>query len=380
MTQQFRGVWIPADVWNLFLRKEINATELHLLAMVDSLVTDDRGCYASNSYLADILGLRSDYVSRLIGSLKRKKLIKQIKFDGRRRYLETMWSRVDLDRQSLAALDVAPMPTPPTGEVNKKANTGSGFGFVVEEQEQETPKWIEFDLTCANKLWETVPPRKRKRRSLPKTWPEQFRLLRTADEIQQDEIERVLDWYCTNWKDQWTPKCHSAKAFRSKFDRVDAAIQRTMRDTPQIKIGEDAQRITERLMTKKWPKGSDQTLAAFVQMSLDEYDEVHRLIVSQGNRIDPDQSDNIQTRMRMSRDKNLVNYVIQTLAAPSHFVEQWFESIWKRVSTWDGWNGNLAPLSFRSDSPLFEKQIAGMLADYGRDMEDWNRILTAGME
>lgn len=122
MNQKFRGVWIPANVWFMFLKKEIGSTELHLLATIDSLVTPEKGCFASNKYLGEILGVRPDYIARLISKLKKKKLISQVRFDGRRRFLETVWSRVELDRMHNADLDTSPTPSSPLGKIDRKAH------------------------------------------------------------------------------------------------------------------------------------------------------------------------------------------------------------------------------------------------------------------
>ena len=55
MKQKMRGIWIPVEIWQMFLEKDIGSTELHLLATIDSLVTPETGCFASNKYLGDLL-------------------------------------------------------------------------------------------------------------------------------------------------------------------------------------------------------------------------------------------------------------------------------------------------------------------------------------
>jgi len=372
MKGKFRGIWIPVEVWSMFLKKELSATELHLLATIDSLVSPKEGCFASNKYLAEILGVRPDYIARLISKLKKKKLISQVRFDGRRRYLETVWSRIEeLDRMHNADLENSPMPPSPLGKVDKKAHTKSGFGFVIEEDNKPEP----FDKSSAIQLQTTLPPRKRKRQ-IPKSWPEQFRLLRTEDEHTKEEIEIALDWYCENFQDKWTPKCYTPKIFREKFDRVVAAMKRSETENPTVEISDDAERIVERLKAKIWPKGSERQLPQFVQSSLDQFSWFRSQVVRQANQLSPACVTNIQERMRITRHKNLLVHLGETLPSPSRFVETWFNNIWKRINGWDAWNGNLAPLSLDVNSTEFEKHIVGIIINYGRDPKEANEILT----
>ena len=303
MKQEFRGIWIPAKVWFLFLKKEISASELHLLATIDALVTEEHGCYASNKYLGKILGIRPDYVARLIGKLKAKQLIKQVRFDGRRRYLETEWSRVDLDRASKAALDNNPPPITPTELSNNKVNTSGGFGFEMETEETDDIHHEPFDIASARQLWETLPLKKRNRKKLPKTWSNHFRLLRAVDQVSKEEIEIILDWYSQNHQDQWTPKCYTAKTFRNKFDRLVAARERVIHDNPEAEVSEEALKIVERLVAKQWPKGSEKMLPVFVQLSLEEYSVIYQQIIEQEETIRPEEETDIQNKMKKTRDK-----------------------------------------------------------------------------
>ena len=369
MNQKFRGIWIPANVWFMFLKKEIGSTELHLLATIDSLVTPETGCFASNEYLGEILGVRPDYIARLISKLKKKKLIRQVKFDGRRRFLETVWSRVELDRMHNADLDTSPTPSSPLGKIDKKAHTKSGFGFEVEEDKPEP-----FDKSLSIQLQATLPPKKRKRQ-IPKSWPEQFRLLRTEDEHTKEEIEIALDWYCENYKDKWTPKCYTPKIFREKFDRVVAAMKRSETENPTVEISDDAERIVERLKAKIWPKGAERQLAPFVQSSLDQFSWFRSQVIKQAGHLGPECISNIQERMKVTRHKNLLVHLGEALPSPTHFVEMWFGNVWKRVNGWDAWNGNLAPLSLDVNSKDFEKYIVGLVTSYGREPSEASEIL-----
>lgn len=66
--RNFRGVWIPAEIW---LHKGLTLQEKMMLVEVDSL-DNDHGCFAGNAHFAEFLGLSERQVQRLIKSLKDK--------------------------------------------------------------------------------------------------------------------------------------------------------------------------------------------------------------------------------------------------------------------------------------------------------------------
>lgn len=83
--REFRGVWFPASVW---LDRRLNAIEKMILLEIDSL-DGERGCYASNKYLADFCQCGESTVSRSITKLKSLGYISIASFDGRTRTLHS---------------------------------------------------------------------------------------------------------------------------------------------------------------------------------------------------------------------------------------------------------------------------------------------------
>ena len=69
MNRDFRGIWIPKEIW---LSKDLSTNEKILLAEIDSLGGSSDGCFASNQYFADFFDLSKDRISRLISGLKNK--------------------------------------------------------------------------------------------------------------------------------------------------------------------------------------------------------------------------------------------------------------------------------------------------------------------
>lgn len=77
------GVWVAQWMEDLGL----TPNQTKLFAEIYSLDAKG-GCFASNEYLGKVLKLKRDTISRLVSALKKKGLLKQTGFDGRRRFLK----------------------------------------------------------------------------------------------------------------------------------------------------------------------------------------------------------------------------------------------------------------------------------------------------
>jgi len=84
MNRDFKGVWIPANIW---LNERLSAIDKVLLAEIDSLSSTEDGCYASNGYFAKFCGCSVPTITRSIKKLIDLGLIQVVEFDGRHRRL-----------------------------------------------------------------------------------------------------------------------------------------------------------------------------------------------------------------------------------------------------------------------------------------------------
>ena len=73
MNRQFKGIWIPKEIW---LTDDLTLQEKIILVEIDSLETEDKGCYASNKHFSTFFKLTTQRVSQIIKSLEEKKYIK----------------------------------------------------------------------------------------------------------------------------------------------------------------------------------------------------------------------------------------------------------------------------------------------------------------
>lgn len=87
--RDFKGVWIPKEVW---LDTRLNALEKIILTEIDSLDMSDKGCYASNKYIADFCQCSETKVSTAVSKLVDLGYLYVQSFDGRQRILKSRLS------------------------------------------------------------------------------------------------------------------------------------------------------------------------------------------------------------------------------------------------------------------------------------------------
>ena len=90
MNRDFKGVWIPKDI---YLDKRLNALDKIILVEIDSLDNGEDGCFASNEYLSEFCQCSQTKVSTAISKLIDFGYIEMAGFDGRKRILKSRLSK-----------------------------------------------------------------------------------------------------------------------------------------------------------------------------------------------------------------------------------------------------------------------------------------------
>lgn len=85
MERDFKGIWIPKEIW---LDERLTALDKIILMEVDSLDVGNEGCYASNEYIAEFCKCTETKVSLTIKKLIELDFIEAVSFDGRRRCIK----------------------------------------------------------------------------------------------------------------------------------------------------------------------------------------------------------------------------------------------------------------------------------------------------
>ena len=71
--QKLKGLWIPAEI---LLNKDLSDKEKIILSMILYLSEETKSCFTSNKYIASIVNVTANRVSKIISSLKDKRYIK----------------------------------------------------------------------------------------------------------------------------------------------------------------------------------------------------------------------------------------------------------------------------------------------------------------
>lgn len=75
---KLKGLWRPS---NILLNEELSDKEKIVLSMISYLSDETGSCFASNKYIASIINVTSDRVSKIVSSLKKKGYIEvKLKF------------------------------------------------------------------------------------------------------------------------------------------------------------------------------------------------------------------------------------------------------------------------------------------------------------
>lgn len=67
--QKLKGLWIPAEI---LLNEDLSDKEKIILAIIMYLSEETKSCFASNKYIANIVNVTHERVSKIISSLKDK--------------------------------------------------------------------------------------------------------------------------------------------------------------------------------------------------------------------------------------------------------------------------------------------------------------------
>jgi len=120
MNRQFKGVWIPKEI---YLHDQLSWTEKILLIEIQSL-QDGKGCWASNQYLAEFLGVSEKTVANALSRLKGLGCIEIIQLRNPRLIRVTSQNLgTDFPKSGSDFPKSGTPPTPPYKDNNTENNT-----------------------------------------------------------------------------------------------------------------------------------------------------------------------------------------------------------------------------------------------------------------
>ena len=144
MDRDFKGVWIPKEVW---LDTRLNALEKIILTEIDSLDNGERGCWASNKHLAEFCQCSETKVSTAISTLIKLGYVYVQKFDGRQRELKSRLSNFERQDLKNCEADI---------KILKESNTENNTTNNTVKKKERKNSFDAIILEYANKFYAPV--------------------------------------------------------------------------------------------------------------------------------------------------------------------------------------------------------------------------------
>lgn len=95
-SRNFKGIWIPAELW---INKEFSPLDKCLIAEIESLSSPEKGCFASNQYLAEMLCVTENHINNMLTRLRKIGIVETVSFDGRHREMRVNLAYLKKGRQ-----------------------------------------------------------------------------------------------------------------------------------------------------------------------------------------------------------------------------------------------------------------------------------------
>jgi len=252
-TQDFGlpGIGVPAEV---LFHPELTSTEKLLFGLLRNLSYSEKGCWASNSWLGGVLGVKPQTISNGIARLSEWHFLVvsyNTRSDGAR--VRTIFINTEYP---LIYKEI-------TGEAYKNINRGllkklytpikkliPPYKKIYNNKDIE--KDIEEDIIPPNKnvggesdkpsietrnkiflplakhLSKTIQKKKNITHTALqiKSWANEIRKLSEMNNIEIPRIKQVLGWYRDNIGGEYVPEVESGASLRNKFVRLEAAMTR----------------------------------------------------------------------------------------------------------------------------------------------------------
>ena len=181
----FKGIWIPAEVW---LDERLNPLEKVILMEIDSLDCGDKGCYASNEYIAGFCQCSESKVAHAVTRLVELGYVSRKSFDGRQRILQSRLAKFARQNSKVCKSDVQNLQ-----ESNIDSNID--ISSSIKKEYKESPQESDFTAAVVDYLNEKAGTHYRagvaKTQSLIKA--------RANEGFTEADFRTVIDKKCADW-------------------------------------------------------------------------------------------------------------------------------------------------------------------------------------
>ena len=246
--QQFGipDIGIPAEV---LFHPKLTRTEKMLYGFIRNLSHSERGCFASNEWLAGLMGMRTPQtISNAIHNLRRHEIIiiKWDKKQNRQIYLNPEYPKIYfqiLTEKGYKGINVTLLKKlyPPIIKIIDPYNKNYSPLNIKEDSKEDsnnnTPPTKKLSSQEKNKKY--LPLAKylsniiRTKKNVTHTtiqinnWTNDIRQLVEDNKVSIKRVKEVLKWYKQNIGNQYTPVIESGASLRSKFIKLESAMERS---------------------------------------------------------------------------------------------------------------------------------------------------------
>ena len=181
----FKGIWIPAEVW---LDERLNPLEKVILMEIDSLDCGDKGCYASNEYIAGFCQCSESKVAHAVTRLVELGYVSRKSFDGRQRILQSRLAKFARQNSKVCKADVQNLQ-----ESNIDSNID--ISSSIKKEYKESPQERDFAVAVVDYLNEKAGTHYRA--GVPKT--QSLIKARANEGFTEADFRTVIDKKCADW-------------------------------------------------------------------------------------------------------------------------------------------------------------------------------------
>jgi len=215
---RFTGIFIPVEVLEI---EDLTPLEQILLSWIDALYDKEKGgCFASNQYLAQRLKVKENTIAKCMVNLRKKNLIEDISFDGRKRVVKSLVHKYVHESQSKAGLEKNPTQTV------KKIQPSHYIESKDERKEEESAPDVAIPFPFSSLPKELSQSLlKNIRCMLPsfkepnlKEWELQIDRMIRIDNRTPEEIKKIIDWLPHD--EFWSTVVLSPANLRKNYDKL----------------------------------------------------------------------------------------------------------------------------------------------------------------
>jgi hypothetical protein len=264
------------------------------------------------------------------------------------------------------------------------ASSKADIGFNLENKKQSITEFDKHAAAHLEKAVRKLPPRKTGiTNAKPTLWARHILLLRTKDNIGEQEIKRTLKWYCQHIGEEYVPEAFSGEAFRKKYPAIVRQCEKA--NMEPIKISQEARELVKDLSTLSWPAPALESLPAAIQMSLTAFDKWYWDLISYSKKLTADYEAWIKNNLPPGRKKTapgnirFVEWLVSTVPGRIHFIRGWFIELNRITVNWFQWNGDLTKFAFRIENKRFQKIGEQWAIEFTGNADRWTEFYNAMM-